>query len=674
MCIRDSLYCDGSLFNISDYPSLYQIIGTSYGGRASSGIDVVAAGSGYTTSSVVSITAPPAGGIQATAVVTAVDGSGGILEIDTLNPGSGYVTEPTVTVSGGSNATFTVRLNSSGLIQNITTANVMDYWGEQYLGTFRVPDTVTKKIVGNGPVFGQNSPTIGNLSMTVGATGGAWYLDKDQQDDYFSLGKITTTGYDNVIEQVGCTIIGQQKVTVTMEKKKLPSVFQHSHAVLTSIPGSTTWAGKSHGDRYVQGYKSKNGRVQRWYPSTGVVLEHSHALLRQPIVNNTIATYDFMDYKGGDESVGAVKNIPDGAASTGSSYEPQPGYSTEIPYDDQFYLASGASNAGSFEFQTSIGNPTLLAFTTSSDIGGREVTTGGVPNYDFSQEFEYTTPGNYSIPLSSITGTPDKLIYELIGGGGSGALGTLSGNNGGDSTISAGTGLVIVAGGGKKGNPSSGNTGGTGGVGGVPTETGTLTNVTIGQTGLSGQQGANDEKTEITNPTNPGGGGAGGVAIGTTGDGFGSDGDRMLVGGMSGSYTQTRTTDGAFTGIPTTGGFTQVTFKLKAGRGGDGVSKNTGAGYENNRGGYGAEVFLELKQSELAGFTSAPGTGWNVVIGSGGNNRNGGTNSLSANGGYGGFGASSKHGGGGGAATILRRGTQIVAGAGGGGGGGADGN
>ena len=46
------LYCDGSLFNISDYPSLYQIIGTSYGGRASSGIDVVAAGSGYTTSSV----------------------------------------------------------------------------------------------------------------------------------------------------------------------------------------------------------------------------------------------------------------------------------------------------------------------------------------------------------------------------------------------------------------------------------------------------------------------------------------------------------------------------------------------------------------------------------------------------------------------------------------------
>ena len=151
-----------------------------------------------------------------------------------------------------------------------------------------------------------------------------------------------------------------------MEKKKLPSVFQHSHAVLTSNPGSTTWSCKSHGDRYVQGYKNKNGRVQRLYPTGGTVLEHSHALLRQPITNNTIATYDFMDYKGGDGNVGALKDIPDVAYSTGSSYQPQPGYDSEISYDDQYYLASGASNAGSFEFQTTIPNPTLLKLISSS--------------------------------------------------------------------------------------------------------------------------------------------------------------------------------------------------------------------------------------------------------------------------------------------------------------------
>ena len=122
------MYCDGTEYDIKDYPSLYQIIGTSYGGRASSGIDVINGGSGYTTSSTVSITAPNlSSGVQATAIVKTVDpSSGAILTIDVLNPGAGYVTEPTVTVSGGSNATFTVRLGSGGVIQNITTANVMD--------------------------------------------------------------------------------------------------------------------------------------------------------------------------------------------------------------------------------------------------------------------------------------------------------------------------------------------------------------------------------------------------------------------------------------------------------------------------------------------------------------------------------------------------------------------
>ena len=666
------LYCDGAEYDIKDYPTLYEIIGTSYGGRASSGIDVINGGVGYSLTSVVTISAPNvASGVQATAIISEVAGNGAILKVDVLNPGSGYTTEPTVSVSQGSSATFTVRINA-GVIQGISTGNVMEYWGEQYLGTFRVPNTVTKKIVGNGPVFGQNSPTIGNLSLTVGATGGAWYLDQNQQDNYFSLGKITTTGYDNVVETVGCTIVGNQKVTVTMEKKKLPSVFQHSHAILHSIPGDSSWPGKGHGDRYLQGYKSANGKIQRWNPTGGVVLQHSHALLRNVLTDNTIATYDFMDYKGGDENVGALKNIPDISNATGSEFKPQPGFTSEIPYDDQFYLASGASNSGSYEFQTSVANPTLLAFTSSSEIGGREVVTGGTPIYDFSQEFEFTTPGNYSIALSSITGSPDKLIYTLVGGGGSGAVGNIAGINGQDSTITAGGALVLVAGGGKRGEACSATIGGIGGLGGQATETGTLTNLTIASSGIGGQQGANDEYSEVDYPSNPGGGGAGGPGVGNTGTGGGSDGDRILLGGLSGTYNTTLTNDGTFTGLPT-GGLTTVTFELRGGKGGDGVSKNSGTGVENNKGGYGGLVTLELAQSQLSSFLSAPSPGWNAVIGSGASGRNGGTNSLNSNGGYGGEGHAGKHGGGGGAVTCLRRGTQVVAGAGGGGGGGADG-
>ena len=672
------LYCDGSEFNIGDYPGLYEIIGTSYGGRASSGIDVVSGGTGYSTTDTVAISAPNLpNGVQATAIVLEVDSSGAILTIGVTNAGGGYTTVPTVTMaSGGSGAVLIARISNNagagGSIQNITQSNVMEFWGEQYLGTFKVPDTVTKKIVGNGPVFGQNSPTIGNISMTVGATGGAWYLDRNQQDDYFSLGKITTTGYDNVVETVGCTIVGSQKVTVTMEKKKLPSIFQHSHTVLHSIPGVQQWAGKSHGDRYLQGYQSKNGRVTKWTPSGGVVLQHSHALLRNPITNNTIATYDFMDYKGGDENVGALKDIPDISNATGSEFKPQPGFTTEIPYDDQYYLASGASNSGSYEFQTSVGNPTLLAFTSSSEIGGREVVTGGTPIYDFSQEFEYTNPGSYSIPLSSITGSPDKLIYTVVGGGGSGAAGNINGNDGQDSTITAGAGLVLIAGGGKKGGACTGTIGGTGGLGGQASETGTLSSLVIATNGLGGSQGGNDEYPEYPdNPTNPGGGGAAGPGVGNTGTGGGSSGDRILLGGLSGTYSQTRTTDGSFTGLPT-GGLTLVEFEIRGGRGGNGVSKGSST-TTNNAGGYGGQVNLELDAGQLSTFLNAPSPGWNVVIGSGGNGRDGGTNSLNSNGGYGGQGASGRHGGGGGAVTVLRRGTQIVAGAGGGGGGGADG-
>ena len=617
------LYCDGTEYNIKDYPTLYEILGVQYGGRASTGIDVTAAGSGYATTSSVTISAPPAGGTQATAQVGSVNGTGGILTVDVLNPGAGYVTPPTVTVADGTSATFSVRLSSAGVIQGITTANVFDYYGEAYLGTFKVPDTVTRKIVGNGPVFGQNSPTIGNLSMTVGATGGAWYLDQDQQDDYFSLGRITTTGYDKVVETVQSTIIGSQTVKVTMEKKKLPSIFQHSHTVYHSIPGISTWPAMASGDRYLQGYRATTGGLSRWFPSTGVVLEHAHGLLRLPITNNTIATYDFMDYKGGDEGVGAVKNVPDSSTATGNTYSPQPGFSTEIPYDDQFYLASGASNSGSYEFQTAIANPTLLKFTSASDIGGRKTTTGGQAQYDYSQEWEWSTPGSYSINTNTITGTPDQLIFTVCGGGGSGAAGNWAGNDGQPSSVTAGSALIVTAGGGEGGNASSGVTGGTGGLGGTASETGSL-DPTGSTPGNAGQQGANDEYPEQTNSTNPGGGGAAGTAAGFYNAGAGSAGDRVLLGGLSGSFDSTLTADGSFDLTSVQGGLISVQFTLKGGRGGNAWNRGTANNWYNNPAALvwkltrsnGTEVTNSLteKGSWVQSSNTNPGSGWTTLM------------------------------------------------------------
>ena len=186
------LYCDGSEYNISDYIGLYQIIGTKYGGRSSNGIDVVNGGSGYTTSSIVTITQAPAGGINMLATVGAVDTNGKILYMNVTNSGTGYTSVPTVTVAGGTGATFQLRMTDltaagGATLQPINTANAFENWGDPYMGTFKVPDLIAKKVVGNGPVYGSNSPNIGNISIATGTTGGAWYLDKDQQDEYCLL-------------------------------------------------------------------------------------------------------------------------------------------------------------------------------------------------------------------------------------------------------------------------------------------------------------------------------------------------------------------------------------------------------------------------------------------------------------------------------------------------------
>ena len=61
------LYCDGSEYEISDYPMLFSVIGNTYGGRASTGIDITNPGNGYANAPVVNISAPPAGGEQADA-------------------------------------------------------------------------------------------------------------------------------------------------------------------------------------------------------------------------------------------------------------------------------------------------------------------------------------------------------------------------------------------------------------------------------------------------------------------------------------------------------------------------------------------------------------------------------------------------------------------------------
>ena len=640
------LYCDGAEYNIGDFPGLFELIGNKYGGRASSGIDITNGGSGYTSNPNVAIAAAPAGGIDATASATVENGK--VVRVDVINPGQGYVTAPAITFTGGggSGAVAEVRITSDdGSIEGINNSNVMEWWGDPNLGTFKVPDLRTRKIVGNGPVFGNNSPNVGNSTLGVGTTGGAWYLDKDQQDEYFSLGRIVTTGYENVVETVECTIIGQQQIDITMRETKLSGAPQHSHTVYHTVPGFNQYQAEAGGDRYLQDYREGRGRLARWYPTGGIVFTHKHGLLRSPITDNTVATYDVFDAFGGAGGIGSLKD-PTAAAN------------------EQFYMASGAQGAGSYVFQTYIPDPVMKQFTGSSNIGGRTVNTGGTPVYDYSDEWTYSSPGSYSINLGNISGTPDRLIYTVTGGGGSGAAGNVAGNDGGNSSIVVGSDLNMVAAGGGGGGASNGQQGGDGGAGGSATQSGSVsaTGNTDGQDGGAGANGQTSDGWPVADyPNDPNGGGTAGV-WGENQPGNGTVGINLLVGGQSGTYTETLNSDGTFN----TQGITNpsaVQFTVRGGDGGD-------AG----RGGYtgypGATMVIDMISSQLSSFSTG---GWNVKFGGAASGRNGGSNSMGANGGYGGEGHQEADGGGGGAAGMIMRGTQILGGAGGGGGAGASG-
>jgi len=656
------LYCDGSEYYIKDFPALFSIIGTDYGGTASQGADIVNPGQNYTSAPLITI-APPTivGGTQAQVGATIDIQTGMVKSLTVLNAGSGYnsTNPPLVTISGGggSGLQIVLRISSTGgNLVAITKFNVTQYWGDQYLGTFKVPDTIAKKIVGNSAVFGNNSPNIGNSTLGVGTIGGGWVLTKSLQDDYFSLGRITTTGYEKVTESTDCDIIGSHTIDITMRETKLSGAPQHSHTVYYSTPGTETWVGDSSGDRYLQDYKTGSGRLARWYPTTGQVFTHKHGLLRRPNIDNTVATYDVFDYEGG-------------AGGPGSLRDPN------VPLSQQYYLASGATGAGSFVFETSFPDPTFYSFTGASAIGGREINTGGTPVYEYSDVWEFTTPGGpYSINFSNITGNPALLQYIVVGGGGSGAAGVQQGNDGTDSILQIGDGtkLNLRAGGGKKGGGTVSLGGGQGGAGGVATSTGTVGGG--GRSGSPGQNGVNGQSGNGwpagTYPNNPNGGGAGGLlGHGTSAGlkGVGTSGVNVFVGGLSGVYSQTLSSSGQFNFASVSGTPTAATFILQGGKGGNARGGRQGAG--------GGNLNVELSSASLSSMKTYT---WSVQVGTkggpGGVHRGtGGTAPHSGTGGIGGAGHSDAAGGGGGASTILLRGTQIVAGAGGGGGAGADG-
>ena len=640
------LYCDGSEYYINDYPLLYSVIGNDYGGTAGFAITILTGGSGYGVSTTVTFSNPPNNGVRATGTINL---SGGVVTaINITNPGLGYTSPPTITLSntgGGGGATFRVRINAVGSISSIRKENIFELWPDDDLGTFKVPDLKAKKIVGRGPVYGAGTPTIANSELIVGQSsiGGSWYIDKNSQKQQFNIGSVKTIGYDNIADRIGGSIIGSQTVTVKLDEKRLAGAPTHTHYLLHS-EAPNIFGGVSKGvyDTYVSGYKNANGRITPFTPSGGIPLTHSHSILRKSKSDAQFATYDIYNYTGGDTGPGS-KN------SSGN------------------FLASG--NAGSFEIFTFTSNPTFLKFTPSSVIGGRNIVTVGVPIFSFTT-IDYTVASTYTY---SFPANIDELSFTIYGGGGSGGVYNVAGNDGQDSRIVFGNSVITVtAGGGKKGNAATSTAGGTGGAGGTNTVTGSTSNInintnTVGGTGGTGGSGPYWKTNNSTAPT----------AVGAAGSLNGSSGLNLNVNStvtlptVSFAYPST---DPAYVISPSSVNYklSSVKFVFYGAAGAD--CGNYGGLYDCTSGLGGRGKFFRISQlGELGGsFGIYPGQGGLAYAGAAA------ATYGTANGGPAGDGYDINDGGGGGAASILTSigvggSTIIVAGAGGGGGGGGAG-
>ncbi len=202
------------------------------GGYPVASIAITNAGSGYTTAPTVTIGAPPAGGIQATAIATI--SAGVVTGINITNPGSGYTQPPAVTLSkpqqaSGATATAVSALAIANSAVNSFPAG-MTVTGPGITGTATVyrtqsggagpvgitggsyqaqPSPVTTAVTKSGITLGKNV-TI-NVGSTVGFPAMGTILvttNKGIQVVSYTGTNITQTAFTGCTGGTGTVILG----------------------------------------------------------------------------------------------------------------------------------------------------------------------------------------------------------------------------------------------------------------------------------------------------------------------------------------------------------------------------------------------------------------------------------------------------------------------------------
>jgi len=755
------LYCDGSEYRIKDYPHLYFNLKNIYGGDSTLTINNVTSDGAIIQSSIsgsqyLLYLKTDSSGLQVipydTAVVFSATGAFNFLTTNTTY----FLAAPTSgsqTATVGSETTYVYRLVDqsgnnipSGVAKtkaNISASQPTYKYSKNFtisdwpimFGTFKVPDYKAKKLVGIGPVYGSGTPTIGDQVLRVGLNdeignslpggyGGSWYLDENAQKNEFSLGRVITTGMENVVDSVSASLNGQISISINLLDKPLAAAPEHNH-VLFNSQANTDSQTDNEGypyDPYLASYSTNRGAIDYFLPDGGGInLSHSHGLVTTRITDPTIATFDNNNSSGIGSSYvsGAISILTrtsggsgyadtgtavslNGGSGSGASISWSGGTSGQVPstitiasggtgfaVGNTVTVSGGGGNAtftvtelvpvgsyyaggstlGYYKTETTTDPSLVKTFSSSSRIGGITITEGGSAQYQNLATYNLVPSANpQTISFSGYA--LSEVAFFLRGGGGSGGATTIDGNPGQNTSITLGSTTVIAGGGGSGKKPSSitSATGGAAGAAGVNT-TPTVNGVSYlqndnGNPGTAGDGGQGWAKNFIGVTRT---GGAGGTAV-RSGTNSGTAGTSKFYSDVTteinyGTYTTTRTS--SFTCPVSDSNYTMlnVYYEIAGGNGGNGYAYAYGGPGKVLKIRYNGAVNWCVGQ---AGSAGSVGTNYPA----------GGTGCTSATGGSGGGGQESGgpggSGGGGGSATILYQNATglIIAGAAGGGGGG----
>ena len=615
------IYTDGEQYKVRDYPQLYNVLGVRYN-QAGESADSININSVTAVGSIQSMwwdsdklyfsiendsTLPANFGNKRAYPYNAVVSFIGLGDIPTGLFDTGYgksyaLQEDDSSVTPAANTTtyrvlnhdgndfdgtqytqanYTIDFNSNlmPIHPQIVVRKAFDIQDYPYLiGNFRVPDYRERKVLGYGSgVEGGGTPIVENKNnVSVGVTGGQWYIPKTRLDDpgsFYEIGDVRTTGYDNVTTFVDMNLTGSVKYTVgPMVDSLLARPPEHDHYLLHSranTSGNPVLGGVQ--DSFTTWFQDTAANIEAFVPETasGLPLAHSHGLTGTRLQNAATATYGNVPGIGEvvDDSVDCkfykVTQAPplaialvtsdgvDLTVSCNSSHGLSVGNWITITgaggaWDGNYEISIVTSSTalvaqkpaggtmpngtmptggvvrqadGYFEAVPQQDDPHAFVVDDATVIGNQDIITYSDANLVLAYDVEFLGSGQINKTVTDAGTGVVKYVFTLAAAGGAGGGATSNGGDGGDCSLTFtlnGTQYTINAGGGKGGK--AGNSGSPQG--------GNAGQWSISPNGFANETGVSLDQTENGNPGNPGGqaniiGGAGGLAVG---GGYGAGG------------------------------------------------------------------------------------------------------------------------------------------------------